>query len=307
MRIDKIHRHLAVAASLADLFSKDPSSKVGAIFLRPSDFTEVTRGYNGAPRGVDDSVAARYERPLKYAIFEHAERNGIYNLARRVLKGSWAVSTAFPSTGCLRAVLAVGAAGLYCPAPQSSEDHAVWEALGPLAREIGVHVRWSDAVAPDGPAPESPLLRKLHRHFEHALVRARLLSRDPQKSAAAFLDAEDFTILAEGFSGFPRGLDDSRTERYQPGQREFWVEPALRNAIYNLVRPSLEGTVELITNPSCAECARAAAAVGVQQLYWYEAPEGFRQRWAHSTQQAQAMLDALGVAYRELPRSAPTQ
>lgn len=298
MRIDKLKKHLAVAKSLADLFSKDQSSKIGAIFLRPSDYTEVTRGYNGMPRGVDDSPAHRHERPLKYALFEHAERNAIYNLARPHLKDSWLVSTAFPTTGCLRAALAVGAMGLYCPAPSRPEEFSTWTALQPLLQELHVEYRWQSPL--DHADSASGLVRKLAKHFNHAQTRAMLLSRDPLKAAAAFVHQQDFTILAEGYSGLPRGLDDSATFRYEGAERAFWVEPAPRNAIFNLVRPQLEGTVELITAPSCAECARAAAAVGVQQLYWTAAPPDFIERWAQSTAQAQAMLDALGVPYREL-------
>ena len=39
-------------------------------------------GYNSFPRGINDNLQERQERPEKYYWFEHAERNAIYNAAR---------------------------------------------------------------------------------------------------------------------------------------------------------------------------------------------------------------------------------
>lgn len=61
--------------------SKDPSTQIGAIIVGPNQEIRAG-GYNGLPRGIDDSVLDRYQRPLKYSYFEHAERNAIFNAAR---------------------------------------------------------------------------------------------------------------------------------------------------------------------------------------------------------------------------------
>ena len=58
--------------------SKDRSTKVGAIIVGPDQGVRST-GFNGFPRGVNDNVDARHERPAKYLYTEHAERNAIYN------------------------------------------------------------------------------------------------------------------------------------------------------------------------------------------------------------------------------------
>ena len=42
----------------------------------------LSTGYNSFPRGINDDVEERQERPEKYYWFEHAERNAIYNAAR---------------------------------------------------------------------------------------------------------------------------------------------------------------------------------------------------------------------------------
>jgi dCMP deaminase len=73
-------RFLNMAKEMAT-WSKDRSSKVGCIIVGPN--REIrTSGYNGMPRGVNDEIDSRHERPLKYSYFEHSERNAIYNAAR---------------------------------------------------------------------------------------------------------------------------------------------------------------------------------------------------------------------------------
>lgn len=61
--------------------SKDRSTKVGAVVVGPDREVRST-GYNGMPRGVNDDIPDRHERPRKYLFAEHAERNAIYNAAR---------------------------------------------------------------------------------------------------------------------------------------------------------------------------------------------------------------------------------
>jgi len=68
-------------AQQVSLKSKDRSVKVGAIVVGPDHEIRST-GYNGFPRGVDETKLSRWERPLKYDYVEHAERNAIYNAVR---------------------------------------------------------------------------------------------------------------------------------------------------------------------------------------------------------------------------------
>jgi dCMP deaminase len=65
--------------------SKDTSTKVGAVVVRPNQSVAST-GWNGFPRGVLDT-AARYEnRETKYRFVCHAEANAITS-AREPLEG----------------------------------------------------------------------------------------------------------------------------------------------------------------------------------------------------------------------------
>lgn len=87
-------------------WSKDQSTKVGAVIIddqrKPKSF-----GYNGFPRGVDDNIPSRNERPAKYLFSEHAERNAIYN-ADSSLDGCTIFVTHFPCADCTRAIIQKG-------------------------------------------------------------------------------------------------------------------------------------------------------------------------------------------------------
>ena len=66
-------------------WSKDPSTKVGAVIVRP-DRTIASVGYNGFPRGMDDNPTLYYHREIKYERMVHAEMNAILN-AKEPLEG----------------------------------------------------------------------------------------------------------------------------------------------------------------------------------------------------------------------------
>lgn len=91
--------------------SKDRSTKLGAVIVG-SNNEVLSIGYNGFPRGVDDSVEEFHERPLKYSITEHAERNSIYNAARQGIKldGATMYLPFYPTpcSDCARAVIQSG-------------------------------------------------------------------------------------------------------------------------------------------------------------------------------------------------------
>ena len=89
--------------------SKDPSTQLGAVIVGPDHEIRST-GYNCFPRGIDDEVPERYERPEEYKWVEHAERNAIYNAARMgtPLKDCIIYVPWFPCTDCARAIIQVG-------------------------------------------------------------------------------------------------------------------------------------------------------------------------------------------------------
>lgn len=106
---DKWNRRFMELAFMVASWSKDPSTKTGAVVVGPNREIRAT-GYNGLVRGVDDNIPERMERPTKYDFFEHAERNAIYNacLTGTSLKGCIMYATHAPCTDCARAIIQSG-------------------------------------------------------------------------------------------------------------------------------------------------------------------------------------------------------
>jgi len=119
MRTDKALKYFKLTQYFAELFSKDPSTKVGVLFLDPVSYDILSQGYNGMARGVDETIASRWERPIKYLYVEHAERNGMYNAIRKgiSLAGAIALITLFPCADCARGLIQVGIETIVCPKP----------------------------------------------------------------------------------------------------------------------------------------------------------------------------------------------
>ncbi len=62
-------------------YSKDPSTKVGAVIFDPIRRTIITTGYNGFPRGTLDDDDLYADRNIKYPRIVHAEANAIVDAA----------------------------------------------------------------------------------------------------------------------------------------------------------------------------------------------------------------------------------
>ena len=79
MKLDEkwIKRYMQLADQVS-VWSKDPSTKVGAVIVGENGQI-VSQGYNGFPRGVVDSAERYNNRPLKYKFVVHAEMNAILN------------------------------------------------------------------------------------------------------------------------------------------------------------------------------------------------------------------------------------
>ena len=122
MRQDKALKYMQLATYQANLFSKDPSTKVGALFLAPESLQVLTAGYNGFPRGVDETKADRWSRPQKLMYVSHAEANGIANACRHgtPLENSIAVVTMFPCTTCAKLMIQAGVRELVTHIPDLS-------------------------------------------------------------------------------------------------------------------------------------------------------------------------------------------
>ncbi len=79
----KWHKRFLEIAEFISTWSKDPSTKVGAV-IADIDNRIVSTGYNGFPKNVKDTKVRYINRDVKYKIILHAEENAIA-YAKRVL------------------------------------------------------------------------------------------------------------------------------------------------------------------------------------------------------------------------------
>lgn len=105
-------RFLDLAAHVAS-WSRDPSTRVGAVVVRP-DRTVSSMGYNGFPRGVVDSDERYTDRPTKYQFICHAEANAIVS-ASESLVGHTLYATLFPCNECAKLIIQSGIKAVVAP------------------------------------------------------------------------------------------------------------------------------------------------------------------------------------------------
>jgi dCMP deaminase len=98
------------------LKSKDRYTQIGAVVVG-SDNQIVSTGYNSFPRGINDGIDERQERPEKYYWFEHAERNSLYNAALIGVstKGcTMYLTCGIPCSDCARGIINSGIKKIVC-------------------------------------------------------------------------------------------------------------------------------------------------------------------------------------------------
>lgn len=120
--------------------SKDPSTKVGAVIVRP-DRTICAIGYNGFPRETNDAPHLYDIREIKYLRTVHAELNAILS-AREPLHGyTLYVSPLHPCSNCTGAIIQSGISNVIA---RCTSDPARWGESFAQARsmfaEAGVNV-----------------------------------------------------------------------------------------------------------------------------------------------------------------------
>lgn len=113
MNWEKYFRNIAHQIKLK---SKDEYTQIGAVIVG-TDNEIVSTGYNSFPRGIDDGIDERQERPEKYYWFEHAERNSIYNAARigvSTKETTMYLTCGIPCADCCRGIINAGIKKIVC-------------------------------------------------------------------------------------------------------------------------------------------------------------------------------------------------
>lgn len=112
-------------------WSKDPSTRVGAVITDPRNQV-VSVGYNGLPRGMEDTPERLNNREVKYKLIVHAERNAMI-FAERPLHGCTLYTWPFmPCAQCAGMVIQSGIRRVVAPHsdnPRWQEDFALVRAM----------------------------------------------------------------------------------------------------------------------------------------------------------------------------------
>lgn len=74
----KWDRRFLRLAKEVSTWSRDPSTQVGAVAISPEGRI-ISTGYNGLPRGIDDTDFRLNDRETKYGLTIHAEHNCVLN------------------------------------------------------------------------------------------------------------------------------------------------------------------------------------------------------------------------------------
>lgn len=132
--------HFIDIAKLIASASKDPSTKCGSVIVRP-DKSIASTGFNGFPKGCDDSPAKYEDRELKYSRVVHAELNAILQAAESLRGYTLYV---YPIPTCDRCAAAIIQAGIsrvvYVIGADDSRWTGAFERAKEMYKEAGVEI-----------------------------------------------------------------------------------------------------------------------------------------------------------------------
>ena len=124
-------------------WSKDPSTKVGAVIVDHRQRV-VSVGFNGLPRGIEDTEELLNDRAVKYEMIMHAEVNAIL-FSNRPLEGCTLYATHPPCPRCAAVICQSGISTVVTTEP--SEDYlSRWKESCDISLSLykGAGVRYLD-------------------------------------------------------------------------------------------------------------------------------------------------------------------
>ena len=254
-------KYLKIAKYHAEVLSKDPSTKVGAFFLDPQDYTIISSGYNGQPRGFFDLDPTRFVRPLKYHYFEHAERNAVYNIARTVFREkSGGESYPFPVTGPLDSELARSLVGL-------GVKQIYWDNSNHAELSEEVRLILSEGGIQESPQPW---------FFSKAGTYQRILDW----ACAQLQEPISYEISRQFFAI----------------KKNFGLNDALSIACA-IASQRTKGALAVVSEFPCAMCAKTLISCAVSEVISYVPSENFLERWSAEIEKSKKLFEEFDVKF----------
>ena len=123
-------------------------------------------------------------------------------------------------------------------------------------------------------------------------------SKDKSTKVGAVVVGPDHRVVATGYNGFPMGVNDNITERYERPAKYMWTEHAERNAIYSAACHgiALKGCVMYTQGSPCADCARAVIQAGIIEVRVKEILNEIMEHWRESVYVGVKMFNESGVS-----------
>lgn len=143
---------------------------------------------------------------------------------------------------------------------------------------------------------------KWHRRYLSLAREISTWSKDPSRRIGAVAVSEKGRVLATGYNGFPRGINDSEVLYHDREYKYSRVVHAEMNCIYNATYNGvcLDGSTMYIWGlPMCSDCAKGAIQVGVRAVY-FDAEEEIPDQWLKSMETTIEMFREVGVEFRRL-------
>ena len=122
-------------------------------------------------------------------------------------------------------------------------------------------------------------------------------SKDPSTQVGA-IAVRNRTVIAQGYNGFPRGVDDHELYYLNKAIKYRRIVHAEMNAIYNAAENGVslrDSTIYTVGLPVCHDCAKGLIQVGIKRVVTpeIETPE----RWLKSLSLTEEMFKEADIAW----------
>ena len=123
-------------------------------------------------------------------------------------------------------------------------------------------------------------------------------SKDPSTQIGAIAVGAKGQVLAQGYNGFPRGVDDDPLHYEDRETKYKYVVHAEMNVIYNATYngTSLDGATLYVTGlPVCSDCAKGIIQVGIRRVVMIE--QDVPQKWIESWKTTVGMFEQAKIIW----------
>jgi dCMP deaminase len=109
--------------------------------------------------------------------------------------------------------------------------------------------------------------RSWDEHFMDMAILVAQRSKDPSTKVGCVVVSEDKIVVATGYNGLPRGVQD-RSERMERPAKYLWTSHAEENAVAQSARVGvkLKGGTAFVTHHPCSRCARSLIQAGITEV-----------------------------------------